>query len=344
MYENEFPERFKTYVSHRITDAVEINVQFIEPIYGGASQQTYRIGLSYKTPLNEMISQRVILKREFESGLIDTDSYHEFIAFQEFYNTNIPVPRPIWHEKDIKWLGRPFMIVEEIADSEVDNRLLGTDPYNLVKEKVGETFCRIMGNLAGADTRGMRLYEKLEAVPPDQCWKKELDYWESVIDQNETQHHPLLRAAIRKLRRNPPPPAQKIAVVHGDFRPGNFMFDKEGNITAILDWEMIHLGDPLEDLSWSLNMIYSSGDPGMLGNMIPRDRAIKIWEEASGLSVDTEALKWWEIFTSVKGLGIWITSANIFSKKENMEPIIAYAAILGGAMDSLFLLQKVRGA
>ena len=59
------------------------------------------------------------------------------------------------------------------------------------------------------------------------------------------------------LRRTPPPPAQKISVVHGDYRTGNFLHDGDGVIRGILDWEMAHLGDPLEDLAWALDPLWS---------------------------------------------------------------------------------------
>ena len=70
------------------------------------------------------------------------------------------------------------------------------------------------------------------------------------VDRNELEPQPIIRAAIRWLRANPPPPPERVSVVHGDYRVGNFLYTKEG-IHGIVDWEMAHLGDPLEDLAWS---------------------------------------------------------------------------------------------
>ena len=89
--------------------------------------------------------------------------------------------------------------------------------------------------------------QKMMVPEPGQCWHRELDYWESYLGKMELEPQPLARAAISWLRRNPPLPAQQISVVHGDYRAGNFLFDITGKIHAILDWEMMHLGDPLED-------------------------------------------------------------------------------------------------
>jgi len=149
-----------------------------------------------------------------------------------------------------------------------------------------------------------------------------LDYWEGVIDEDELSPQPIIRAAIRWLRANPPPPAQKISVVHGDYRTGNFLYDTNGDIHGILDWEMSHLGDPLEDLGWTLNRIWCWAQDDLRGALLPREEAIAIWEKASGLKADPAALHWWELFNCVKGQGIWVSSAKAWSDGQNKDPIL----------------------
>jgi aminoglycoside phosphotransferase (APT) family kinase protein len=147
-----------------------------------------------------------------------------------------------------------------------------------------------------------------------------------VIDQDELEPQPIARAAIRWLRRNPPPAPSRLSVVHGDYRTGNFLFDGEGTIRAILDWEMCHLGDPLEDLAWALDPLWSWPDPERPGRLIPREQALAIWERASGFVIDRRALGWWEIFASVKGLAIWISSAREFADGRNLDLIMVLAS------------------
>ena len=109
-----------------------------------------------------------------------------------------------------------------------------------------------------------------------------------MLDEDELEPQPITRAVIRWLRRHPPPPAQKLSVVHADYRTGNFLFDAEGEIRAILDWEMAHLGDPLEDLAWGINAVWMWSRDGLAGSLLPKADAIRIWEEASGLSRRSE--------------------------------------------------------
>ena len=100
----------------------------------------------------------------------------------------------------------------------------------------------ILGEIARADAGALDLTSVMETPQLDACWLRELDHWEAIFDHDEAEPQPIARAAIRWLRANPPPPAQKLSVVHGDYRTGNFLFGEQGEIGGVLDWEMAHPG------------------------------------------------------------------------------------------------------
>ena len=112
--------------------------------------------------------------------------------------------------------------------------------------------------------------------------------------------------------------------MHGDYRTGNYLYTEDGEITAILDWEMAHIGDPLEDLAWSLDPLWSA-EPHIAGRLLPREEAIRIWQDASGIEVDRDAFRWWQVFASVKALAIWISSMEDYANGTTKEPILAIA-------------------
>jgi aminoglycoside phosphotransferase (APT) family kinase protein len=58
---------------------------------------------------------------------------------------------------------------------------------------------------------------------------------------------------------------------------------------------------------------------------LPRAEAIAIWERESGLIADSDALRWWEIFASVKGAAIWISAAHEFATGRNDDPVNAFS-------------------
>jgi aminoglycoside phosphotransferase (APT) family kinase protein len=318
-------ESLVSYIALRMPWAEGIQVDQLEQISGGASRQTYRFRLSYSEN-GEARERRLILRRDPAGSLIDTDRRIEFAAYKAFHGTDVPVPEVLWLEDDPRHLGSPFFISVEMTGFQTSPTRILMEPYAAHHEKIAEQKWSILGRITRHDPRRLGLVGTMEWVDPDKCWKRELDYWEGVLDSDELIPQPIIRAAIRWMRRNPPPPAQKICVVHGDFRTGNFLYDEQGRIHGILDWEMAHLGDPLEDLGWSLGRVWCWAQDDRRGGLVSRERAVAIWEQASGLRADPAALHWWELFASVKGQGIWVSSAHAWETAENKDPILILSA------------------
>jgi aminoglycoside phosphotransferase (APT) family kinase protein len=316
--------RLAAYIAGRMPDVSEIRVSSLERISGGASRETYRFRLSYREG-GQALDRRLILRRDPPASLIDTERRVEFEAYRAFAGSAVPVPRMLWLEEADDALDHPFFIAEELAGFQASPQMLFAGGYDAVLPKVAERKWTILGEIARADPHALGLTSVMEAPALDAAWRRELDHWEAIFDSDEAEPQPIARAAIRWLRANPPPPAQKLSVVHGDYRTGNFLYDEAGDIHGVLDWEMAHLGDPLEDLAWGFNPIWQFGR-GLAGGLASRDEAIAIWKRASGLSADPAALHWWTLFNCVKGQGIWVGSARAFIDGGNKEPIMVYPA------------------
>ncbi|HVK42378.1 MAG TPA: phosphotransferase family protein [Phenylobacterium sp.] len=314
--------RLAAYIAARMPQACNVAVENLSRISGGASRETYRFRLSW-TEDGQTRERKLILRRDPPASLIDTERRIEFEAYRAFRGSAVPVPEMLWLEEQDAALDHPFFIAEEIAGFEASPQLLRAPPYLETLAKLGERKWSILAEIAKADPAAVGLAQVMPAVAADACWDRELSYWEGVLNEDESEPLPIIRAAIRWLRANPPPPAQKVGVVHGDYRTGNFLYDQAGGIHGILDWEMAHLGDPLEDLGWSLNPVWSFGT-GLAGGLLSRGEAIAIWERASGLRADPAALHWWELFNCVKGQAIWVSSARAWLDGGNREPIMVY--------------------
>jgi aminoglycoside phosphotransferase (APT) family kinase protein len=311
-------------------------VSELDRIFGGASRETYRFALSHRTAESgeASITRRLILRRDPPGSLIETDRAVEFGAYRAFYDTPVPVPEPLWLEEDPRWLDHPFFVMEEISGLEASPQQITQPPYAQHAEKFARQKWGILGEISKVDPAAVGLTEVMEPVAPEECWKRELLHWEQDLDADELCPQPIIRATIRWLRRNPPPPPTTVTVVHADYRTGNFLYDADGRIHAILDWEMAHLGDPLEDLAWSLNPVWRWAGDERAGGLVSRNEAIRIWEEASGLRADAEALRWWEAFSSVKGQAIWVSGAQQFTAGKNQDLILALSAwLMGNSQD-----------
>lgn len=293
-----------------------VTVEQVEKIFGGASRETFRLKLHVGDT-----TRGVILRRDPPSSLIDTERRLEYGAYRAVYGSKVPVPEPLFLEEDPKWMGRPFSVMEEIVGCDTD--VSGLDANG--RKRIGTQKWRIMGELAAMDPLSLGFDEFTDVPALDTCAGRELEYWAGVIEQDEIHPQPVARAAIRWLRRNMPPSAQKLSVVHGDFRTGNFLFSPDEGIKGILDWEMCHLGDPLEDLAWSLDPLWNWGMPDLAGRLLPHDEAIAVWEDASGLVCDRTAFRWWRIFAATKAVAIWISSSEDFQVGASKEAVLAYA-------------------
>lgn len=325
--------RLAAYVASRIEGSEQVRVEDLERIFGGASRETYRFVLCWSEAGQER-RRRLILRRDPPGSLIETRRAVEFAAYRAFHGSRVPVPQPLWLEEDPRWLDHPFFVMEELPGLESGATQITQPPYAEHAAKLAAQAWTILGEIARADPLALGLDGVMEPVALDTCWQRELDYWEKVLDEDELCPQPIIRAAIRWLRRRPPPPAQKLSVVHADYRTGNFLYDRDGEIRAVLDWEMAHLGDPLEDLAWSINPVWRWAKDERCGGLAPRDEAIRIWEQASGLQARPEALRWWELFSSVKGQAIWVSGAREFSAGKNQDLILALSAwLVGNAQD-----------
>ncbi len=340
---SELERRLAAYLATRLPGASRVEVCGLDRIHGGASRETSRFVLRFERA-GQTVERRLILRRDPPGSLIETDRRVEFAAYRAFHGTAVPVPEALWLEQDLAPLDHPFFIMEELCGLESSPQALLAPPFLAQRAKIGRRKWTILGEIAKADPEKLGLVGLLPPVTPDACWQRELAHWERVLDEDELEPQPITRAVIRWLRRHPPPPAQKLSVVHADYRTGNFLFDAEGEIRAILDWEMAHLGDPLEDLAWGINPVWMWSREGLAGSLLPRADAIRIWEEASGLAADPSALRWWELFSCVKGQGIWVSGGHEYQRDTNHDPVLGLSSwMMGNAQDraALALLEKL---
>ncbi len=113
------------------------------------------------------------------------------------------------------------------------------------------------------------------------------------------QRRPVFELAIRWLQTNMPAPLEAATLVHGDFRNGNFLIDETG-LRAVLDWELAHLGDPMEDLGWICVNSWRFGCIDKpVGGFGEREELYAGYESAGGV-VDRDRVRFWETLGTLK--------------------------------------------
>ena len=125
----------------------------------------------------------------------------------------------------------------------------------------------------------------------------QIDDWQGRFERWALRPHPMARRTLAWLRAHAPT-AQQVSLVHGDYRLGNFL-ERDGRISAILDWELVHLGDPVEDLGWAFLPQYRGGTSLVCGLADEAD-FISRYEAQSALKVDPASLKFYIVFSLMK--------------------------------------------
>jgi aminoglycoside phosphotransferase (APT) family kinase protein len=110
---------------------------------------------------------------------------------------------------------------------------------------------------------------------------------------------PVFELALRWLADHDPGPSKEVTLVHGDFRHGNLIIGSDG-VRAVLDWELAHLGDPMEDLGWICVNSWRFGEIDKpVGGFGSREELYAGYEEG-GRKADPGRVKFWEVMGTLR--------------------------------------------
>ena len=301
---------YLTHLWGRPTEAAHLSL-----VAGGNARATWRLDAR-----GDDGSTRGLILRVAGGPELGLSSLQQECEAQTFAgDLGLPVPRPVAYVADTSWLGAPFALVEELpgCSTSVTGRHLPAD----VRARLGREMWQLLGQLAALPVADRDVPPTVLATALEDSATAQLDHWVEIYRRHEIHPHPVADAAIRWLRVHRPEPTGRHSLVHADYRLGNLMHGPDGEVRGIIDWEMAHLGDPLEDLAWSLDARQDANFPELAAGLIPHAEAVQHWQEASGLSLDPEALSWWQVMSAFKALGIWTISANHFDQDQVKRPV-----------------------
>jgi aminoglycoside phosphotransferase (APT) family kinase protein len=277
---------------------------------GGASKEQFLFTLD-GTPY--------VLRMDPIETAAETDRRREFEVLNAYSGT-VPAPRAVWLDEDGSRLGQPAVIMEfatgvtkptaKVTGPNVTG--LGTSFPTDLREKLAPQYVRALAALHGADWSALDLPSFTAPAPgTTQAALWQVNWMARVWRDDHIQASPIIAVTDRWLRRNLPV-CESPVMVHGDYRTGNFLFDEHaGEITAILDWEWVHLGDYHEDLGWMLQSLYMTHQEGrdLVCGLLERDELIAEYEAASGRRVDPATLRWYEIYNAYKCMAITLATS-----------------------------------
>jgi aminoglycoside phosphotransferase (APT) family kinase protein len=266
----------------------------------------------------------LIIRRDPDASVLETDRDVEFRVVQAVYG-HVPVPRTYWLETDGTHLDRPFFVMGRIDGCETNPSRVLMDPrFFGSRERIAREFTAALAAIHKLDWQA--LGPDFLGVPedPGACALREVEKWEAVIEADALEPQPVLRGAFRWLKNHLPEPAQGITLVHADYRTGNFLCTPEGEIKGILDWEMAHLGDPMEDIGWVCMRPWRWLGNELIGGLMERDAFYRSYEGMSGFRVDEDAFRFYEVLGNIKLAAIFITGARSFCDGRTRNPMMAF--------------------
>ena len=292
-----------------------VEIRAMARLFGGAARETYAVEAEI-----EGRSRPLVLRRDPPASLVATSRAAEFHALARAHAAGLPVPRPLLLDIAGTRLGAPALVMQAVAGGRAAG-LFESDPYGPKRAEVGRALFGALGRLHALvpDARDREMLPVQDAAG-------RLAWWQAAIAAHARGPEPVAEAALRWLARHLPRPSGPPTIVHGDLRSGNILA-ADGRLLAILDWEMAHIGDPMEDLAWAADPLWAHGDGQLIGAMLPLAEAIAAWEAASARAFDHGAWAWWRIFAGLQGLAIWITGAAEAASGRSDDPVLLFAGL-----------------
>ena len=250
-------------------------VEEVERLTGGASRSTWRCIVD---------GDPYVVQRQ-RADIAGRDTGVEAAVLAAAARAGVPVPRLVGVVTDAS--GTSSLVTRHVAGETIARRILRDERFAgarpVLTRQLGEAAARLH-TIDPAEVPG------LESGDPLDSTRRRLD--------ELGEPHPAFELAMRWLADHRPPPAG-IAVVHGDFRLGNVIVDERG-LAAVLDWELVHLGDPVEDLGWVCSPAWRFGGPGPVAGVGSREELLDAYAAVSGVRIELDTLRWWEVFAILR--------------------------------------------
>jgi aminoglycoside phosphotransferase (APT) family kinase protein len=250
----------------------------IRRLSGGASRETLAFSTASHGELLVQIDRR---------GALGAEPLPQAALLVAAARAGVPVPAVLAHGSEDPVLGVSWTVVEAIAGR--------TDPKAILAAECVPEPHRLIESIASALAAVHRMPADPELAPPVE---DQLALLRRMHDQLG-EPHPTFELAFRALQADRPANGPRRHV-HGDFRMGNLMVGEEG-VTGVLDWELAHLGEAIEDLGWLCVRAWRFARPDRpAAGLGTREELLAAYERHAGIEVDPAALRWWELFGTLR--------------------------------------------
>ncbi|WP_201451513.1 phosphotransferase family protein [Hydrogenophaga sp. BPS33] len=304
-------ETLSGYLSNFLADKLDgtFEVSHVRWLNGGASKLQVAFDLAWTEGAGKPRKEALVLRMEPAEALNSNSRLREYELLQAFKGV-VPVPDVYFLDEHGDWFPEPALIysfangvTKPPATHSGKIAGMGTDFGPELRAQLAPQF---LGYLAKIHTFDHTQYDFKSMDAP------RVDSTESAVLQLNRAHRvweedagdsaPLMAVAANWLERNLPK-LDKVSVVHGDYRSGNFLYDPVSfQFTAWLDWERGYLGDRHRDLAWTTQRMFghldTDGKTYMVCGLVPMNTFYREYEAVSGLSVNEDTLHYYRVLNA----------------------------------------------
>lgn len=319
--------RILDYLASRFPGGHAFALEHVERIAVGWSHETWLFDLCWVEG-GEAQRRGLCLRRDPGNALLRHLSTLEeqFRVLQCLAGTALPTPRVYWFESDPAILDAPFLVMEKVPGSCPSPwGREGRAYYAAAAERgtLPASFTATLATMHTLDWRAAGL--DFLGVPAfgTEFSRREIAKWRELIGVSDARPEPILTDLIAWLEANAPA-TERITLVHGAYRTGNLLIS-EDRISAVLDWELQVLGDPMYDVAYVLSDLNREGTP-LLSNLVERDAFYRDYEAATGFVIDDAACRYYNALYAMRSVAFWMSASGLYASGRSNDIRLARTA------------------
>lgn len=258
-------------VAARLRAVLQAPVHDLERLSGGASRETWAFRAG---------ERQLILRRDPPGRAGDFGSMAlEAAAIRAAAAAGLSVPEVVAVDGGER-LGTAGLVMSRVEGETVARRILREESFADARAALTAQLAGFMAGLHRIDV------DRVPGLPEPDALAYLEDMYAQVDDVS-----PTFDTAFRWLHRHRPA-ATGRAIVHGDLRLGNVIVAPDG-LKAVIDWELVHVGDPVEDLAWACVKAWRFGAAFEAAGVGTIDGLLAAYQAAGGRRVDRATFDWW---------------------------------------------------
>ena len=319
--------RIRDYVANKLPDARDLALENIERIAVGWSHETWLFDAVWREA-GEPRRLGLCLRRDPGNALLRHLSSLEtqFRVLQCLERTALPTPKPYWFESDAALLGAPFLVMEKVpGECPSPWGRAGRAFYRRAAERgaLPASFTATLATLHKIDWRAIGLGFLGEPPPGTGFARREIAKWRELIAVSEQPTEPILVDVIGWLEANAPA-TNDVVLVHGAYRTGNLLIEDD-RVSAVLDWELEVLGDPMYDVAYVLSDL-NREDSSLLSNLVERDAFFRDYESATGFTIDEDVCRYYDLLYAMRSAAFWMSASGLYTSGRSNDIRLARTA------------------